>query len=262
MNIVFIGMRGSGKTAVGKILAQRLSRELVELDELVAQKAGMTIPEIVARQGWEKFRDIEEEVTAEATQRDNIIIATGGGVVTREPNITNLKENGMVVWLTAGIDTLLQRIGDDKNRPLLKGKTRRDQCPQPVWIAIQDYLCAADKLDTIQPENFIFTPLTDRATRLPNIDPESWNLDRPLSSREVGRLLKKYARRAGLDPTKIRVHSLRHTAAMLRKQAGDDIDQISSFLGHSNLSTTQIYLHRLEGQTDSSWMRVAALLGL
>ena len=126
MNIVLIGMRGSGKTAVGKILAQRLGRELVELDELVAQKAGKSIPEIVARQSWEKFRDIEEEVTAEATQRDNIIIATGGGVVTREPNITNLKENGMVVWLTAGIDTLLQRIGDDKNRPLLKGKTRRE----------------------------------------------------------------------------------------------------------------------------------------
>ena len=48
-----------------------------------------------------------------------------------------------------------------------KGKSRRDQCPQPVWIAINDFLCAADKLDTIQPENYIFTPLTDRAARLP-----------------------------------------------------------------------------------------------
>ena len=87
MNIVLIGMRGSGKTAVGKILSQRLGREMVELDELVAQKAGQSIPKIVAHQGWEQFRDIEEEVTAEVSQRDNIIIATGGGVVTREPNI-------------------------------------------------------------------------------------------------------------------------------------------------------------------------------
>ena len=143
-----------------------------------------------------------------------------------------------------------------------KGKSRRDQCPQIVWESIQNFLCAADKLPGILPDAYIFTPLTDRAARLPNVDPARWTRNRPLSSREVGRLLKKYARRAGLNPSKIRVHTLRHTAAMLRKQAGDDIDQISSFLGHSSLSTTQIYLHRLSGQSDSSWLRVAELLGL
>ena len=143
-----------------------------------------------------------------------------------------------------------------------KGKTRRDQCPFPVWDAIQEYLATSGKLPHIQPSDFIFTPLTDRATRLPNVDPDSWTRNRPLSSREVGRLLKKYARRAGLIPSRIRVHTLRHTAAMLRRQAGDDIDQISSFLGHASLATTQIYLHNLEGQKDSSWMRVADLLGL
>jgi integrase len=143
-----------------------------------------------------------------------------------------------------------------------KGRSRRDECPSIVWESIQDFLCAADKLESIQPDDYIFTPLTDRAARLPNVDPARWTRNRPLSSREVGRLLKKYARRAGLDPSKIRVHTLRHTAAMLRKQAGDDIDQISTFLGHSSLSTTQIYLHRLSGQSDSSWLRVAELLGL
>ena len=61
MNIVLIGMRGSGKTAVGKVLAQRLGREFIELDELIVQKAGKSIPEIVAQHGWEKFRDLEEE---------------------------------------------------------------------------------------------------------------------------------------------------------------------------------------------------------
>jgi len=143
-----------------------------------------------------------------------------------------------------------------------KGRSRRDQCPQIVWESIENFLFAAGKLPGIQPEAYIFTPLTDRAARLPNVDPSRWTRNRPLSSREVGRLLKKYSRKAGLDPTKIRVHTLRHTAAMLRRQAGDDIDQISSFLGHSSLSTTQIYLHRLSGQADSSWLRVAELLGL
>ena len=78
----------------------------------------------------------------------------------------------------------------------------------------------------------------------------------------VGRLVKKYARRAGLDPNRLTVHTLRHTAAMLRKEAGEGLEDISAFLGHSSLAITQIYLHRLEGQPDHAWQRVADLLGL
>jgi shikimate dehydrogenase len=126
MNIVLIGMRGSGKTAVGRILAQKLGRELIEMDELIAQKAGLSIPEIVARHGWERFRDLEEEIVAKLSKRDNIVNATGGGVVIREQNVSRLKQNGLLVWLTANVDTLLQRIGEDESRPLLKGKTRRE----------------------------------------------------------------------------------------------------------------------------------------
>jgi shikimate dehydrogenase len=126
MNIVLIGMRGAGKTAVGKILAQRLGRELIEMDELITEKAGLSIPQIVKKHGWARFRDLEAEITAEVAKRDNIINATGGGVVTREQNIAKLKQNGLVVWLTASVDTLLERIGDDESRPLLKGKSRRE----------------------------------------------------------------------------------------------------------------------------------------
>jgi shikimate dehydrogenase len=144
MNIVLIGMRGSGKTAVGKILAQRLGRQLIEMDELIVQKAGLTIPEIVTKHGWERFRDLEAEITAEVAKRDNIINATGGGVVVREPNVSRLKQNGLVVWLTAGIDTLLERIGDDESRPLLKGKTRREDLEITLAERQQLYQKAAD----------------------------------------------------------------------------------------------------------------------
>jgi shikimate dehydrogenase len=130
MNIVLIGMRGSGKTTVGRILARKLGRELVETDELITHKAGgkagLSIAEIVQKYGWEKFRDIEEEVTSEVAGRDNIVNAAGGGVVTREKNTARLKKNGILVWLTAGLDTLLERIGEDSQRPLLAGKTRRE----------------------------------------------------------------------------------------------------------------------------------------
>jgi shikimate dehydrogenase len=126
MNIVLIGMRGSGKTTVGRILARKLGRELVEMDELIVQRAGLSIAEIVEKYGWEKFRDIEEEVTGEVAGRDNIINASGGGVVTRKKNIAKLKKNGILVWLKAGVDTLLERLGEDSQRPLLVGKTRRE----------------------------------------------------------------------------------------------------------------------------------------
>jgi shikimate dehydrogenase len=126
MNIVLIGMRGSGKTTVGRILARKLSIELVETDELIAQKAGLSIAEIVEKYGWEKFRDIEEEVTDEVAKRDNIINASGGGVVTRKKNMAKLKKNGILVWLKAGVDTLLERLGEDSQRPLLVGKTQRE----------------------------------------------------------------------------------------------------------------------------------------
>jgi shikimate kinase len=127
MNIVFIGMRGSGKTTVGKILAQKLGREFIEMDELITRKAGLGIPEIVEKQGWEKFREIEEEVTGEAAGRDNIINASGGGVVTRENNIIKLKKSGVLVWLQADVDTLVKRIGEDTDRPpLVEGRSRRE----------------------------------------------------------------------------------------------------------------------------------------
>lgn len=127
MNIVLIGMRGSGKTTVGKVLAHKLNRELVEMDELISKKVGLAIPEIVERYGWTKFRDIEQEVTDEVAKRDNIVNATSGGVVTREKNIKELKENGILVWLKAGVNTLLERIGEDNGRPaLVSSRSRRE----------------------------------------------------------------------------------------------------------------------------------------
>ena len=126
MNIVLIGMRGSGKTTVGKILAKKMGRELIEMDRLITRKVGLSIPEIVEKHGWEKFRDMEEEITGEVAGLGNIVNATGGGVVTRAKNIQELKRNGVLVWLMAGVDSMLRRIGTDTDRPpLVSGRTQR-----------------------------------------------------------------------------------------------------------------------------------------
>jgi shikimate kinase len=152
MNIVLIGMRGSGKTTVGKILAQKMDRELVEMDELITRKAGFSIAEIVEKQGWEKFRDIEEEVTGEVAGRDNIINASGGGVVTREKNVVRLKKSGILVWLQANVNTLLNRTGEDTERPPLgEGRSRREDMKITLKERKPLYQQAADL--TINTEN-------------------------------------------------------------------------------------------------------------
>ena len=127
MNIVLIGMRGSGKTSVGKLLATRLGNKFIEMDEMITEKAGMSIAEIVARHGWPEFRDIEAEITRTAAGMDNTVNATGGGVVTREENIRELKQTGKLVWLRASLETLLKRTQDDSSRPSLTVKPPEEE---------------------------------------------------------------------------------------------------------------------------------------
>jgi len=91
MNLVLIGYRGTGKSSVAEILAKRFAAKKVSTDELIVQKAGMSIPEIVEKYGWEHFREVESEVVKEVCKEDDLIIDAGGGVVLREENIKNLQ---------------------------------------------------------------------------------------------------------------------------------------------------------------------------
>ena len=113
MNITLIGYRGSGKTTIGKLLAQKLWMDFVDTDALLAQRAGQSIKEIFATQGEAAFRDLEAAVVTDAAARDNLVIATGGGVVLREANVAALKKSGKVIYLYAPAETLLERIGAD-----------------------------------------------------------------------------------------------------------------------------------------------------
>jgi integrase len=142
-----------------------------------------------------------------------------------------------------------------------KGKTdQRLRMPLPVWNAVCEYLRAAGKLKTVQPGDYIFTALGRKEQKMPNGVPVKANS--PISAHEVGRLLKRYLRVAGLEVKHITPHSLRHTGAMLQRAAGASDQEIMEFLGHSNLAITQVYLHLLEGNQSSHWMKVSELLGL
>lgn len=105
-NIILVGMPGCGKSTVAAALGRELGMEVVEADALIAQQAGMTIPEIFAAEGEAGFRARETAVLAQQGKRSGIILSTGGGCVTREENYPLLHQNGRIFWLTRGLDKL------------------------------------------------------------------------------------------------------------------------------------------------------------
>lgn len=119
MNLVLIGYRGAGKSTVARLLAEKLGMEVVSLDREIVRHAGRTIPEIVAQHGWPRFRDIETEITMRLSERDNIIIDAGGGVILRTENVRNLRRNGILFWLRASVPVIVARIEGGTDRPAL-----------------------------------------------------------------------------------------------------------------------------------------------
>ena len=113
MNIALIGYRGSGKSAVGKLLAARLGMAFCDTDELIVAQAGKTIREIFAAGGEPAFRALERDAVAQAAAQDNTVIAAGGGVVLDPANVAALKRNAKIVWLSAPAEVLYQRITAD-----------------------------------------------------------------------------------------------------------------------------------------------------
>lgn len=120
-NIVFIGFMGVGKTTVSSHLAKFLNREVIETDTYIVEKANMDIPSIFDKFGENYFRDLESESVTEISKKRGVIISCGGGAVIREKNVLELKESGIIIRLTATPNTVLQRVKDSNERPILNG---------------------------------------------------------------------------------------------------------------------------------------------
>ncbi|RJP14532.1 MAG: shikimate kinase [Candidatus Abyssobacteria bacterium SURF_5] len=153
MNIVLIGYRGTGKTAIAERLGSRLSMKVVGMDEEIVKRTGKSIPEIVQEHGWDHFRDIESRVAAELENEDGLIIDAGGGIVVRPQNIAVLKKNGMIFWLVADEETIVSRIVTDHQRPSLSGtKSFTEEVAEvlaqrrPLYEAAADHIIDTAKL--------------------------------------------------------------------------------------------------------------------
>ncbi len=119
-NIYLVGPMGAGKTTVGRHLAELLGREFLDSDHEIERRTGASIPWIFEKEGEPGFRSRETSVIDELTTRKQLVLATGGGVVTQSPNREFLKQRGIVVYLYTPVDIQLQRTYRDKNRPLLQ----------------------------------------------------------------------------------------------------------------------------------------------
>lgn len=119
-NIVLIGFMGSGKSTISKKLSERFGMEIVEMDQIIAEREKMSISDIFATKGEPYFRDLETNLLIELQAEKNVVISCGGGVPMRECNVIEMKKNGKVVLLTARPKTILERVKDDHSRPLLE----------------------------------------------------------------------------------------------------------------------------------------------
>ncbi|WP_027357230.1 shikimate kinase [Desulfofundulus thermocisternus] len=118
-NIVLIGFMGTGKSAVGRRLAARLGREFVDTDEEIERVTGKTIAQIFARDGEIRFRSEEALVVKKIAARENLVVATGGGVVLNPENVRALQKNGVLIGLKAAPEIIYRRVKRKRNRPLL-----------------------------------------------------------------------------------------------------------------------------------------------
>lgn len=148
--IFLIGPMGAGKTTIGRRLAKIRGLGFHDCDHYIQERTGVDIPYIFDKEGEEGFRDREQRAIDELTQKDNIVLATGGGVVMREQNRRMLAERGLVVYLQASVDQQYSRTRRSKNRPLLKTANPRERLEElflqrdPLYREIADLVVVTD----------------------------------------------------------------------------------------------------------------------
>ena len=145
-NIFLIGLMGSGKTTIGKILSKTLNKDFYDSDHVVEEKTGVKVPLIFEYEGEVGFRKREESVLKDLVCRKNIVLATGGGVILSKNNCKLLADNGHVVYLKSNCEDLVARMTGDQSRPLLQEGDLKEtleslfEFRDPMYASISDYI--------------------------------------------------------------------------------------------------------------------------
>ena len=118
-NIYIMGFMGTGKTTIGKALAEKLGKDFVDLDVEIELYEGMSINEIFEEKGEDYFRELETKILKEVSLRDDLIVSTGGGSIVTHGNLEIVKNSGILITLMASPEEILKRVSDNTDRPLL-----------------------------------------------------------------------------------------------------------------------------------------------
>ncbi len=146
-SVIICGFMGTGKSVVGKAVSTVLGFDFVDTDSLVENRCGKTIAEIFRQDGEEYFRDLEKEILIHLPERKTVVAAGGGMIIDRE-NYRRLSGLGLMILLTASVDTICRRIGDGNSRPLLSGKNLNEKVQELLSQRQSVYDMIGNKINT------------------------------------------------------------------------------------------------------------------
>ena len=157
MNIVLTGFMGTGKSTIGKLLAEELKKDFIDTDLFIERRYGKSIPQIFEEEGEERFRDLEVNVIKEIAKRKNAVISCGGGVVLNPVNVERLRKKGRIVLLTASLEDIMKRISEDRKRPLLRKYKIETllKLREPIYFSVADFIVNTTDVSVEETVNII-----------------------------------------------------------------------------------------------------------
>lgn len=167
-NIALVGFMGTGKTSVGLALSEKLGKTFIEVDALIAERAGKSITEIFSEDGEATFREMEKQAVTEVSQKSSVVISCGGGAVLDPQNVASLRRNSVIVLLTASLKEIVQRVARNVDaRPLLnasnlEGRVRELlRTRQPFYLSAADYVVDTSGLEPSEVADSIINCVTE-----------------------------------------------------------------------------------------------------
>ena len=150
MNIILIGFMGTGKTSSGKKVAEELGMTFIDMDHVIEERENRKISDIFDTDGEPYFRQLEFNLAKELSDKDNLVVATGGGIVLNQENINNFESSGKVICLSADPQIILERVAKETHRPLLEGDEKMNKILGILESRKELYGAISNQVDTTE----------------------------------------------------------------------------------------------------------------